>query len=419
MSPDGIPSGPALDVQAERLRRMKRVPLLLLLLMALLYVATRAPGTGPVTWLNAFAEAAMVGALADWFAVVALFRHPLGIPIPHTAIIPRRKNEIGDNLARFVADHFLQPAVVRARLELADPAGRVASWLAQRDGQQRVVRGIVRFLAWGAGALREDSVRRILRHLSRRQIERIDLAPLLGQALDWLVQDGRHQQLLTQALRYLVIVVHDHRELIRGNVQRESPWWLPGFVDDRIVQQMLDRIETLLFEMSLDPEHPVRRDIDRALERWIGELRHSPAVRESAEQLRRSALDNERLQDYLYQLWTDLVGGIEADLAQENSALRANLAELVRDFAGEFARDAALRDIANRWLVDSAVLVVADNRVAIASVISDTVRRWDGRETADRIELAIGADLQYIRVNGTLVGGLAGVLIHAASVWLH
>jgi uncharacterized membrane-anchored protein YjiN (DUF445 family) len=170
--------------------------------------------------------------------------------------------------------------------------------------------------------------------------------------------------------------------------------------------------------MSLDPEHLVRRDFDSALQRWIAELHQSPALRASAERLRQAALDNERLQDYLYALWTDLVDGIESDLAQQDSGLRAHLADLVADFAAEFARDAALREVANRWLVNSMVLLVGDNRQAIASVISDTVRRWDGRETADRIELAIGADLQYIRVNGTLVGGLAGLLIHAISLSL-
>jgi uncharacterized membrane-anchored protein YjiN (DUF445 family) len=405
--------------QAERLRRMKRLPVLLLLLMAALYLFTRAHGDGWSGWLNAFAEAAMVGALADWFAVVALFRHPLGIPVPHTAIIPRRKDDIGDNMARFVADHFLEPAVVQARLESADPARHIAVWLQGPTGQERVVAAAVRFLSWAAGAWHEQSVRGFLRRLSRHQLERIDLAPLLGQTLDWLVQDGRHQELLTQALRSAVIVLHDHRETIRGNVQRESPWWLPGFVDDRIVQRMLDRIETLLLQMSLDDDHPVRRDFDQALARWIEELRHSPAMHRSAERLRRAALDNERVQDYLYGLWADLVAGIETDLQQSDSALRAQLGDLVRDFSEEFARDGDLREVVNGWLVDSAVLIVESNRRAIASVISDTVRRWDGPQTARRVEFAIGADLQYIRINGTLVGGLAGMLIHAVGRWLY
>lgn len=401
--------------QTERLRRMKRVPLLLLLLMAALYLMTLTSTAEWRVWLNAFAEAAMVGALADWFAVVALFRHPLGIPVPHTAIIPRRKDDIGNTLARFVAEHFLEPSVVRVRLEAADPAGRVAGWLHQPGAQQRVATALARILVWGARAWQEENVRRLLRRLSRHQIERLDLAPVLGQMLDWLVQDGRHRRLLTQALRYAVVVLHDHRELIRGNVQRESPWWLPGFVDDRIVQQMLDRIENLLMQMSLDPDHALRRDFDQALARWVDELRHSPAMHESVERLRRAALENDWLQDYLYSLWTDLAAGIETDLAQDDSALHTHLRDLVRDFAAEFGRDAVLRDLANRWLVDSAVRVVEDNREALASVISETVRRWDGRQTARRIELAIGADLQYIRINGTLVGGIAGLLIHAVG----
>jgi uncharacterized membrane-anchored protein YjiN (DUF445 family) len=176
-----------------------------------------------------------------------------------------------------------------------------------------------------AGAWQESSVRQFVKRLSRRQLERLDLAPLIGQAIDWLVQGGRHQQVLTQALRYAVILLHDHRETIRGNVQRESPWWLPGFIDDRIVQQMLNRIESLLLQMSLDPEHPVRSDFDRILQNWVAELRTSSELHRAAEEFKRAALENENLQEYLYGLWMNLVHGMEADLESGDSAIRAQL----------------------------------------------------------------------------------------------
>ena len=401
------------EVKVTRLRRMKRLPFLLLVLMAGLFVLTlRRPETW-ADWVHAFAEAGMIGALADWFAVVALFRHPLGLPIPHTAIIPRRKNEIGQNLARFIADHFLHLDAIRTKLESVNLAQKAAAWLSTQAGRDRVVQSSVSLLSWMAGAWHEDSVRQFVRRISRHQLERVDFARLLGKTLDWLMQDGHHQQLLTQALRYAVILLHDNREMIRGNVQRESPWWLPGFIDDRILQQMLNRIETLLMQMSLDPDHPVRSDFDDVLHRWTAEMSASPGLRRAAENFRQTALSNEDLQEYFYQLWMNLVAGVEADVQRPDSSIREQFDRLVSSLADELAGDAEMQAVVNRWLMDSAVALVQGNREAIASLISDTVDSWDEQETSRRVELAIGNDLQYIRINGTLVGGLVGLIIHA------
>jgi len=400
-----------------RLRRMKRLPSLLLLLMVALFLFTLRRPEQWAVWTHACAEAGMVGALADWFAVVALFRHPLGLPVPHTAIIPRRKNEIGQSLARFIGDHFLHPEAVRVKLETINMARNASVWLGTTAGRERVVQAGVSVLGWMTGAWREDSVRQFLRRLSHQQFERMDFAPLLGKSLDWLVQDGRHQKLLTQALRYAVILLHDHRETIRGNVRRESPWWLPGFIDDRILQQMLDRIETLLMQMSLDPDHPVRADFDRVLDRWAAELKTSPALRRAGDHFRQTVMANENLQEYFYRLWMDLVAAIEADIRSSDSTIRLQFGQLVSSLADEMAGDEKMQAVVNRWLVASSVAFVENNRDAIASLVSDTVDSWDAQETSQRVELAIGHDLQYIRINGTLVGGLVGLLIHAVKVF--
>lgn len=401
--------------EALRLRRMKRWPLLLLVLMAIVFLLTLNRPESWMAWVHAFAEAGMVGALADWFAVVALFRHPLGLPIPHTAIIPRRKDEIGHSLARFVAEHFLHPDVVRSKLEKSAMSAHIVVWLKAEDGKQRLVDAIIRFLRWGVGAWREDNVRAFLRRLSVQQLQRAEMGPLLSRMLEWLVHDGRHQALLTQVLRYAVVILHDHREAIRGNVQKESPWWLPGFVDDRIVQQMLERIENLLFQMALDPDHAMRAEFDRMLSHWIKELRSSPQLQRRINEIKQNALDNEALQDYLYRIWTDLVAGIDRDIASEDSIISSELNRVIGDLAQNLENDPAMQASIDRWLIDSAVVLVADNRHAIASLISDTVAGWDAQETTERVELAIGSDLQFIRINGTLVGGLVGVLLHAAG----
>ncbi|MDZ4731824.1 MAG: DUF445 domain-containing protein [Xanthomonadales bacterium] len=401
--------------EALRLRRMKRWPLLLLVLMAIVFLLTLNRPDSWLAWVHAFAEAGMIGALADWFAVVALFRHPLGLPIPHTAIIPRRKDEIGHSMARFVAEHFLHPDVVRSKLEKSAMSAHIVVWLKAEGGRQRLVDTIIRFLRWGVGAWREDNVRAFLRRLSVQQLQRAEMGPWLSHMLEWLVRDGRHQALLTQVLRYAVVILHDHREAIRGNVQKESPWWLPGFVDDRIVQQMLDRIENLLLQMALDPDHAMRAEFDRMLNHWIGELRNSPQLQRRINEIKQNALDNEALQDYLYRIWTDLVAGIDRDIASGDSIISNELNRVIGELAQNLENDPAMQASIDRWLIDSAVVLVADNRHAIASLISDTVAGWDAQETTERVELAIGSDLQFIRINGTLVGGLVGLLLHAAG----
>jgi uncharacterized membrane-anchored protein YjiN (DUF445 family) len=392
---------------------MKRLPLVLLALMAALFLLTVNRPEAWVGWVRAFAEAGMVGALADWFAVVALFRHPLGLPIPHTAIIPRRKNEIGENLARFVAEHFLHPDVVRAKLESVNLARNTALWLKSPRGRARVQELGVGATRWVLGALHEARVRQFIGRLGSRELARFDLAPLLGRALDWLIEGGRHQEVLTQSLRFALVALHDNRDRIRANVKRGSPWWLPGFVDDRILVQMLDRIETLLLELSLDPDHPLRGDFNGWVGRWAQALQHDSEYQRWGEALKLDLLENEALQDYLYRLWADIVSGLEADLADPDSRFSAELARLTDSLAGELESDPEIQDWVNRWLVELAVTAVDENRMGISSLISDTVRSWDAVETSLRIEQAIGRDLQFIRINGTLVGGLVGLAIHA------
>lgn len=392
---------------------MKRLPLALLLLMLVLFAVTLHRPENWAGWVNAFAEAGMIGALADWFAVVALFRHPLGIPIPHTAIIPRRKDEIGESMAQFVAEHFLHPEVVRVRLKQSNMAAGIANWLTSSGGRDRVADLVVSLLKGTLSALHEERVRDFIGRMSRRRMANINPAPLLGRTLDWLIRDGRHQQILTQALRYSIILLHDNRETIRGNVQRESPWWLPGFIDDRIVKQMLDRIETLLLEMSLDPEHPMREEFNERLVKWADELQNSSEMARWGDRLRASLLENEALQDYLYRLWSDLVAGIEEDLDKPESVIHSQIGEWLEGWAEEVRQDEDMQAWVNEWLIESAVMLVERNRHSMASLISETVKTWDAQDTSYRVELAIGSDLQYIRINGTLVGGLVGLAIHA------
>lgn len=409
----------ALEIdKASQLRRMKRIPLLLLLLMVVLFAVTLHHPATWAAWLHAFAEAGMVGALADWFAVVALFRHPMGIPIPHTAIIPTRKNEIGESMSRFVADHFLAPEVIRKKLKATNLAAFVIAWLKSDKGRNSIEELGVNMLRWALGALSEKRVRKFLSRLSSRQLANISLAPMLGITLDWLVRGQRHQQILTQVLRYTIVLIDENREAIRTKVQQESPWWVPGFVDDRIMKKMLERIEHQLFEMTLNPEHPMRSQFSGWIQKLAHDLQHSPTLLRKGEELKEQFLANDELQDYLFGLWSELARGIEADIDKPDSAIRQQVSQSLQNVAEELDGDPDMQIWVNDWLVNAITLVVSRNSEQIASLISDTVKSWDGADTSRRVELAIGRDLQFIRINGTLVGGLVGLVIYAVKLYV-
>jgi len=399
-----------------RLRRMKRIPLLLLFLMALLFAYTLHHPEPWAAWLHAFSEAGMVGALADWFAVVALFRHPLGIPIPHTAIIPNRKNDLGESLSNFVAENFLEPGVVRKKLETVNLAEFVIVWLKSEKGRSSVEDLVATTLRWVLGALHEVRVRRFLSRLSSKQLANLNLAPLLGNTIEWLVRGQRHQEILTQVLRYTIVVLHDNRDTIRAKVQQESPWWVPGFVDDRIMKKMLERVETRLFEMTLDPDHGMREQFDVWVQKLAHDLQHSSQHRRWGEDFKQQLLDNDELQDYLYGLWCELARSIEEDIENPESSIKQQVGDWLQNIAEELDDDPDMQAWVNTWLTEAITMVVARNSAQISSLISDTVQSWDGTDTSRRIELAIGRDLQFIRINGTLVGGLVGLIIHAVKI---
>jgi uncharacterized membrane-anchored protein YjiN (DUF445 family) len=402
--------------QALRLRRMKRIPLMLLFLMAVLFVITLHNPATWAGWLHAFAEAGMVGALADWFAVVALFRHPLGIPIPHTAIIPNRKNDLGESISNFVAEHFLEPEVVRKKLQSVNLAALVASWLKSDKGRRSVEGLLGSVLNWALAALNEQRVRKFLSRLSGKQLADVNLAPMLGSALEWLIRGQRHQEILTQILRYAIVVLHDNRDVIREKVQQESPWWLPGFVDDRILEKMLERVEHQLFEMALNPDHAMREKFNAWAQTLAQDLKSSAHLGRWGEDLKQQLLDNNELQDYLFGLWQELASNIEADIDKPDSQIKQRVGQWLDSVAVELDADPDMQAWINAWLTDAITAVVARNSAQISSLISDTVQSWDGADTSRRVELAIGRDLQFIRINGTIVGGLVGILIHAVKL---
>ncbi|MCD2510978.1 DUF445 domain-containing protein [Comamonas endophytica] len=412
-----------MQAQTLALRRAKRQALGLLVAVALVFAATgfMAPSLG-VRCLQAVTEAAMVGALADWFAVTALFRR---IPLPwvgrHTAIIPRNKDRIGDNLAHFVRDRFLDPASLLALIRRNDPAQWLASWLTAPANSALLGRQVARLALAALEMVQDRQVQRFLMQSLRAVLAQVDLSRAAASVLTTLTQGGRHQQLLDDVLARIATTVQagHTREFIAASIiewlKREHPLkermlpsdWLGGKGAEMIAQAL----ESLFDDIAHNPEHRVREALDAAVARLIERLRTDAGFAAQAEQLRHYLLHDEKLSGYLQTLWGQLRQRLQTDLADEHSHIARKAAAMGRWLGQSLASDPALRQSMNARLERWAAALAPDMAQFLAEHISDTVKRWDARELSQLVELHIGKDLQFIRINGTLVGGAIGLLL--------
>ena len=401
--------------------RMNHIATGLLLFMVLVYVLARAAQSAhpALGFVRAFAEAAVVGALADWFAVTALFRRPLGLPLRHTAIIPRNKDRIGAALGRFVEHNFLAPELVSSRLVQLDLAGQLARWLVRPENAERVVGHVANALPPLLRALDNEALRHFLRDAILARLRRFEAAPLAGQALGLLIAEGRHRPLVDAVLHGAVELLREHETEIRERVRANTAWiWQKLSMDERIADRIIAAAEDTLLEVSADPQHPWRQRLDRGVANFALALRESEQYRAQGEALKQQLLQHPALLDYLAGIWSGISQLLQDDLARDDSALRARLLELCRLAAEGLERDGALRQQIDDWLRGAIVSTVSAQRHQVAGLIEHTVRQWDARTMADKIEGQVGDDLQYIRINGTLIGGLAGVALHGLSLLL-
>ncbi|WP_374013434.1 DUF445 domain-containing protein [Pseudoxanthomonas koreensis] len=421
------------DPRPAQLRRMKAIAVAMLLAMVAGFVLAHVMGgSGAWAWVSAFCEAATVGALADWFAVVALFRRPLGLPIPHTAVIPRSKERIGDSLAAFVRDHFLEPHTLLARLEVFDPASKLGHWLSRPEQSRRLARMARGWAVQALDLLDEQAVRKGIQEFLLARLQAWDAAASAGDILGLLTADGRHQALLDEALRRLgqhlddpaikqrasdLLVKHARREWPRlvGTVDWVKP--VEGIADslaERIAHALLEELNEILRQ----PDHPLRRDYEHWLQDYIGRLRHDPAVAARAETIKQSLIDHPGVQDYVRGLWDQVHAALREDLEREDGVLAAHLQRSLAGLGRALGRDRALRDAINQHLLGGAEKLAQRLRGGVTDYIAQTVKGWDERHLVRELELSVGRDLQYIRYNGTVVGGLIGLALHAVIVLL-
>jgi len=402
---------------------MQGIALALLLAAALVYVAATALSDRHAAWgyVAAFSEAAMVGAIADWFAVVALFRHPLGLPIPHTAIIPSSQERIGENLAEFICMHFLSDAQVLEKLERLDASRRLAIWLAAPRHAERVGRYAAEALVYGLSVLDDERVRGFFRHTVLERLEAVDVAPLAGRVLAVLTEDGRHQRLLDGVLQQLARMLDDEavKQAVADVVAVEVKYLrfvgLDQVAGRYATGKMVGAVVRLVGEMGADPHHPLRVRFDDFVADFIVRLQDDPVLRAKGEALKAELLAHPAVSAYLHGLWSELLEWLQADLAKDDSSLRRQVIDGTRSLGEKLLADADMRAWINEQLFDAAPRWIARYREDIRRAIVTRVRAWDPAELTREVERNIGRDLQFIRINGTLVGGLVGLAIHAAT----
>jgi uncharacterized membrane-anchored protein YjiN (DUF445 family) len=394
--------------RAPRARHYGRSATLLLIVMAAVMVAV-SQIEDPGFWAQlarAGSEAALVGGLADWFAVTALFRHPLGLPIPHTSVVARNKDRIGHGLGAFVEEHILDPTLILGRLRTAQLARRIGLWLSRRRNAARAADQIAAVVPFLMNGLSDRQVQDFLRRVFS-QMGKVELAPLLGTVLQLLREGGRHQELFDRGLAAARDYLLANEATIYRMVEDRSSWWVPSRIDRRVAQAILHGIADLLSDMARR-DHDVRRKFDAAVEGLIGDLRQSPDVAARVAAIRDQILGSAEMQAYLAALWNELKAAVTDDQNNPASGFRRALADSLRSFGVTLARDPAARAWLDQWFETLARSAISPFRMEIGRFIADVVRGWEAQTIAERIESAVGRDLQYIRINGTIVGAVVG-----------
>lgn len=402
------------------LRRMKIVATSLLAFAAVVFVLARwqEEEHAWAGYVRATAEAGMVGAIADWFAVTALFKHPLGLPIPHTAIIKKRKDQIGESLGGFVRDNFLTKEVVSERLEEAELGRRVGTWLAEPsnarsigDQSAAVVKGITE-------VLKDDVVQTGLEQVVTNRFRNVPVAPVVGKAIDVAIDGEHHQVLLESTLGGVAAFLDENRIVFRDRLATESPWWVPEPIDDRVFEKIYTAVARFIEDVANDRNHQLRHQLDERTLELAQKLKESDELKERGEAIKAELLNHPEVRRWSDSLWSRIKLAMLEAAEDPTSPFRAQLEEALVQAGQSIEQDPVLQAKIDSWVVGATGYIAEQFRGEVADLIAQTVQRWDTDETSDRIELQVGRDLQFIRINGTIVGGLAGLIIYSLSEWI-
>ncbi|ALE04327.1 hypothetical protein AL755_01060 (plasmid) [Arthrobacter sp. ERGS1:01] len=409
---------PDTDAQkAAALRRMKNIALALLIAMAVIFcfafaLQSRYPWLG---YVRSAAEGGMVGALADWFAVTALFKYPMGLKIPHTAIIPNRKDEIGASLGEFVETNFLSETVVADKLANTQIAQKVGGWLSKPASAQRVATEGAAAMRGAMAVLNDDDVKDVIESMVRKHVVEPAWGPPIGKVAERVFADGHHHALVDLLVDRSTQWIQANHATISGLVSDRSPSWVPQFVDGLVGDKIYTEIYKFARAVQEDPRHELRLQLDNYLKDLAQELQHDPVMIARAESIKAQVLGDPEVRELAGRTWETVKTALFTAVDDPNSELRLKFTSAVQDFGTRLATDPELAGKANAWISDAASYLVRTYKHEIASIITDTVERWDAVETSEKIELQVGKDLQFIRINGTVVGSLAGLAIFTVA----
>ncbi|HEX8308902.1 MAG TPA: DUF445 domain-containing protein [Allosphingosinicella sp.] len=405
--------------QAQGLRGMRIIATGMLVAMAAVFLASN-QWDESYPWLGfvkAFAEAAMVGGLADWFAVTALFRHPLGLPIPHTAIIPRNKDRIGATLASFLRDNFLVPKVVARRMRNVDIAGAIGRFLANPPPEGRLRQGGSRLIADLLEALDQERLGGMVKTAVAQRIRSLEVSPLIGQALEGAITEERHIPILDGIVTWAGRTLDANEDLIRKMVHdRANLIMRLAGLDEKLADGIVDGLRRLTIDMAIDPGHPLRAKAEEALAALAWDMRYDPEMQSKVEGWKNEIIANKAVTDWLGGLWENSRAALLRAARDPEAAMAGRFGEALRQLGETLQQDGRLNKAINQFARRTVVGTVATYGDGIVTLVSETIRGWDARTVTGRLENAVGRDLQYIRINGTLVGGLVGLIIHTAEV---
>ncbi|MBQ75234.1 MAG: hypothetical protein CMQ20_09465 [Gammaproteobacteria bacterium] len=403
--------------QAE-LTNMKRLATCLLILAVLIYI-TASIFEGQATWIGfvaATAEAAMIGAIADWFAVTALFRHPLGLAIPHTAIIPNKKDVIAQQFGSFVQRNFLSEDVISRKIRTMNLSRRVAAWTLEKENAQAIAEQITAGLAGVVRVMNDEDIQVMIEGKIRDRIRETSFAPMIGELLSFVTSGRRQQYLFDSAVDFCLYLLEDSDHDIKTKVGQETPWWFPTSVDSAIYKRIVRSTSKMLYEIQVDVLHPIRKRMIKSMNQFMDDLKHSPDIAEKEIAIKRDVLEQLAVRDFTVSLWTDIKHLLLEQSENPDAELKQAIEDAVIRFGQTILEDEALSTKINGWAEDSGRYLIRTYGHEVADLIADTIENWDPQATAERIELQIGRDLQFIRINGTVIGGMAGLLIHTLTV---
>jgi uncharacterized membrane-anchored protein YjiN (DUF445 family) len=408
-----------LSAPQNGVRGMRIVATGMLVAMAALFFLASALDDVHPFWgfVRAFAEAAMVGGLADWFAVTALFRHPLGLPIPHTAIIPRNKDRIGDTLAQFLRDNFLTPSVVARRMRSVDVAGAIGRFLVSPPGEGRLREGASRLVADLLESLDQERLGGMVKGAVAARMRSLEVSPLLGQTLDSAITTERHVPMLDGIVTWAGRTLDANEDIIRDMVQKRAGWIMRlAGLDEKLSEAIIEGLRKLTIDMAVDPHHPLRAKAEEGLAQLAWDLQHDPETRLKVEDIKGEIIGNKAVAAWIDGLWEKTRASLLKAARDPDATMAGKFGEALRQLGDTLQQDERLKATINAFARRTVVGAVASYGAGIVTLVSDTIRGWDAKTITGRLENAVGRDLQYIRVNGTLVGGLVGLIIHTIEV---